>query len=330
MASDLASKTTVSESVTRLGYKIHEGKPLPREFDPLSATNKQLADHMLPRRPDAQTEPRLRKLWEDIMGKTTTWIVPNFDVKYRERRIHPRPPRAAIEPHVASGLTSQNWSGALIDAKHYGFVTAQWTVSDPNTTNYDVNDGKEWKVSTWVGIDGWFSSDLLQAGTAAVVSNFTQIPHAVVTTYAWWEWYPNYEMAISNFPVSTGDVVFCMICADDSLIGATIYLSNLSTGIGTRFHITPPHGTKLVGDTAEWVVERPATGEVGHWHLDMLPDYVTYYFDQCLAGGSAGLQDLEYAQPITMTSDGSANGAVLSAPTIENDGLLRTSWFKSD
>ena len=77
-SAELSKKNAAPESLTRVGFKIRRFGSLPEGFDPFTATDRQLADHGLPRRPDAQTEPKLRTLWERAMTATKTWIAPNF------------------------------------------------------------------------------------------------------------------------------------------------------------------------------------------------------------------------------------------------------------
>jgi len=300
----------VPQTLTEKGFRIRGFGPLPDGFDPLTASARQLAAHRLPRRPDAKKEPEERALWERALSRTKLWITPEFE--HHENVSHgpvqlvgPKRRRGAGAEEV-SNATSTNWSGAAAFApadKPYRFVGGQWTVPSPNTPS----DGSYY-ASEWVGIDGWGSSDVLQAGTETQISKawfFT-----LTQVYAWWEWYPAGEVKISNLPVSPGDVMYCLICADSST-HATVSFSNQSIGVGTRFDITPPAGTTLTGNVAEWIVERPSVnGSVAN-----LTDYAACYFDECIAGGSLHIDNLASASLITMTGTG---GATLSDPVKEN------------
>jgi Peptidase A4 family len=133
--------------------------------------------------------------------------------------------------------------------------------------------------------------------------------------YAWWEWFPADEVAITNLPVSAGDTMYCLICVN-STTTATVYISNQSTGVLTRFSITAPNGTTLVGNSAEWIVERPTVNGA----LTSLADYKVDYFDEGIAGLSDVFQivTLGSGTPTTMTGGGSAK---LSVPTLETAQL---------
>lgn len=309
------------ELLSNLGFEIRTHGPLPDGFDPLTATARQLAAQRLPRRPDARTEPELHALWERTLSRTKLWIVPEFE--YMERITHGpvRRPAERAAVRIADSVenaTSNNWSGATAFSpakKSYTFVGGQWTVPSPN-----AGANGSYHASEWVGIDGWDSSDVLQAGTETAVTKFLFFETKQV--YAWWEWFPAGEVKISNLPVSSGDVMYCLICADSST-HATVYFSNQSTGVGTRFEITAPAGTSLVGNVAEWIVERPTVdGSVAQ-----LTDYAACYFDECIAGGSGGVDNLDGATLVTMTGVGSAT---LSEPVKENANVLKVDWRKSN
>jgi len=172
----------------------------------------------------------------------------------------------------------------------------------------------------WVGIDGAGSGDVLQAGTETDIFGIFNLRQI----YAWWEWFPANEVAITNLPVSAGDTMYCLICVN-STNTATVYISNESTGVWTRFSITAPKGTTLVGNSAEWIVERPSVNGA----ITSLADYKVEYFDE----GIAGLSDvfrivtLGSGTPVTMTGN---NNAPLSVPTIETDQLMKVNWLKSN
>ena len=316
------STAFIPETLTAKGFRIRGLGPLPQSFDPMKATARQLASYRLPMRPDAKKEPQLRALWDRVMSRTRLWIAPEFE--HRENITH-GPARGAggkvLKARSASAgvsnATSGNWSGATVFSpagKPYGFVGGQWTVPSPNSQT----DGSFF-ASEWVGIDGWNSSDVLQAGTETQITKV--LFFTIKQVYTWWEWFPAGEVKISNLPVSPGDVMYCLICADTTS-HATVYFTNQSQGVGPRFEITPPSGTRLTGNVAEWIVERPTiNGSVAN-----LTDYAACYFDECIAGGSGRIDNLSGASLVTMTGTG---GATLSEPTKENANVVKVNWRKS-
>lgn len=324
-----ATKAFVPDSLLRRGFRIRGFGSLPKGFDPLSATPRQLAAQGLPRRPDAVEEPQLHALWARTLERTKVWIEPEFEhleqITHGPARIDVR--RAvgaarrrtgkAVDDETIANATSGNWSGATVFApagKPYGFVGGQWTVPSPNT----AADGAYY-ASEWVGIDGWNSGDVLQAGTETAITKTWLF--SISQVYTWWEWFPAGEVKISNLPVTAGDVMYCLICADTTS-HATVSFSNQSQGVGTRFAITPPSGTTLVGNVAEWIVERPTVGG----KVANLTDYAACYFDECITGGSGRVDNLAGASLVTMTGTG---GAHLSEPVKENDRVVKLNWRKS-
>lgn len=313
---------SVPKTLTSKGFKVRGFGPLPEGFDPLTASTRQLAAQRLPRRPDARTEPRLAQLWERVMGRTRLWIQPEFEhhenISHGPLRVgRSLKRRAKAVPLLVSNATSTNWSGAAVFApasKPYRFVGGQWTVPSPNAP-----DNGSYYASEWVGIDGWNSPDVLQAGTETQITKILFI--TVKQVYTWWEWFPAGEVKISNLPVTSGDVMYCLICAD-STTHATVSFSNQSTGVGTRFDITAPSRTALTGNVAEWIVERPTV----NGSVASLTDYAACYFDECLAGGSLSIDNLAAASLITMTGSGNAH---LSEPVKENDSVVKVNWRKA-
>jgi hypothetical protein len=311
---------------TSKGFSVRTYEPPPEGFDARTAPDRELLRHGLPRRPHAVREPEWRAAWDRAFGRSMTWIVPTFE-EIADRSHGPARPSARRKLVAASKLpgvanaTSGNWSGAVdfsAKGKPYRWVAGQWTVPNPHAPGSGA-----YYASEWVGIDGWGSSDVLQAGTE------TQVTHVlwftVANVYTWWEWFPAGEVAITNLPVSPGDVMYCLICVN-STTSATVYFSNQATGVSTSFTITAPSGTTLAGNSAEWVVERPTV----NGSVASLTDYDIVYFDECLAGwsggGSIGVDDLTSATAVTMIGSGAAE---MSVPTIENSHLLKATWKKA-
>ena len=305
------------------GFLISTYKEPPEGFLPAKATTRELLVYGFPRKPDPKKEPQLRAIWDKVFSKPRRMIVPQFIENVGKTHGHAR--KSKLKGGSKSGgianATSGNWSGAVQFAQNntaFSWVAGQWTVPNPHTSN-----NGSYYASEWVGIDGWGSNDVCQAGTETEVSKILWFSNTNV--YTWWEWFPSNEVAITNLPVSAGDVMYCLICLT-STTTATIYFTNQSTGDMTRFDITAPSGTTLVGNSAEWIVERPSINNTP----TSLSDFGVVYFDECLAfcHGTGGrfVDNLNSATPITMTG---AGGAALSTPVIENSSVLKLTWRKS-
>jgi hypothetical protein len=94
-----------------------------------------------------------------------------------------------------TNLESTNWSGAVFTAhagESFSTVSAQWQV--PKVTQVPIESVKTTDISEWVGIDGFNSSDVCQAGVMEVVHTLAN--GQSVTCSAWDEWYPAYSQNV--------------------------------------------------------------------------------------------------------------------------------------
>jgi hypothetical protein len=319
-----AAKGAVAE--TSKGFTIRTYETPSADFDARSASDRELLHYGLPTRPDAAEAPELRDLWDQAFTRPHTWITPEFiDVEgklhgpaLKPRGVTPSVARGA-EPKGITNATSSNWSGSVAFAPRgntYRFVLGQWTVPEPYAPSFG-----SFYASEWVGIDGWGSNDVLQAGTETQI---TKVPifGDFRSVYAWWEWFPAGEVAIGNLGVSAGDFMNCLICVN-STTSATIYFSNYSTNVSTTFTITAPGTTTLVGNSAEWIVERPTV----NGSVVSLTDYDVVFFDASIAGysdgKSLGISSAGSSTPVTMVGN---NNASLSVPTFATSQLFRMDW----
>ncbi|HEY7423208.1 MAG TPA: G1 family glutamic endopeptidase [Gemmataceae bacterium] len=210
-----------------------------------------------------------------------TFIEPTFRVtKIRHR------PRSR-----AGAETSDNWSGAVAyrpgnDTNNPIMdVSGKWTVPSVTSPDGGTPPIVGFRCSNWIGIDGDGSSDLVQAGVECDL--FSDGP----STFPWFEWLPYdpTEIEIMGMPVSPGDVVFCSISithTDSPSVPhndtATIFLQNTTTSKIVSFAISSPANQHLVGNCAEWIVERPIVGTT----LTQLPNYGSVTFQGCLTGSA--------------------------------------------
>lgn len=251
----------------------------PAGFDPLIAKPEDLKKHGIAPRPNVKKSPHLDKLWNKIYSKKLHFIIPEFEIKANAKR----------KPNNKKGIkntssTSNNWSGSVVIAPMedcFNWIIGSWTVPHPCAPK----NGSFYSCA-WVGIDGEVSTDVLQAGTQHEVKCVKGVSKQNI--YLWWEWYPDVEMMISNFPVSSGDVICCLILADiKSKTKATIYVANLNTAGHTSFTVTAKKGTTLTGNCAEWIMERP---EINKGTLPGLPDYGDVFFFNSYAKTVKGKQ----------------------------------------
>jgi hypothetical protein len=283
----------------------------PAGFDALKATPQQLEAAGLPPRPDAQLNRKAFASWQRAVTTQTRRVMPTLV----QTDITHGPHKAAA---VANG-TSTNWSGyALVNsqtsrtAASFYFLIADYVVPVAEqafgacTGSYDYS-------SSWIGIDGYNSSDVLQAGTEAdaYCSGSTKAAYYA----AWYEWYPFSEVRIGSFPVSPGDDMFVEVWSTSATVGHA-YLVNYNTNQTVNLTFNAPSGTTLKGNSAEWVVERPSVGgslaTLTNYIQDFFEDAYAYDFNYDQSSPSAPYTAVS-SVPLTMV-DSSGNG--LSYPAL--------------
>ena len=231
----------------------------PAGFNAVLATDEERARYGLPRRPNPLARnPMAYQTWLRAMSAAQTYVAPQV-MATRRRHARVLGLRAS---NSAGTFSSQNWAGQTIlnntvsyGPNSYGEVLAQWVVSavqqPPGTC------GGTDLSAIWVGIDGiGGSNDVLQGGTEADANcsagNTTQV------FYPWFEWYPDYEYQITNFPVVAGAPFLVVVQATSATTATVVYVNIKSRGY-TVAGVSAPAGTTLKGNSAEWVIERPAS-----------------------------------------------------------------------
>lgn len=233
----------------------------PAGFNPLTASDDELAFYGYPPRPDSRTALASYDFWR----KVVTLPVRRLHTTFQATTIYNGPAKIrSIGPHqpgtAATGVESYNWSGY---ADAFGLKYPFWVA---NTTIYGafvVPVAQQafgactggWDYSTqWVGIDGWISQDVFQAGIEA--DAYCSGGSTSQSYSAWYEWYPNYETEISGFSVNAGDVIYLYIWPTSRTTGE-YYITDQTANTAVQGSFSAPEGTELLGDSVEWVVERP-------------------------------------------------------------------------
>ena len=287
----------------------------PDDFNPVKADERLLAAYGFPRRPN---DPKLAARWEAILSRPIKFIEPTFREMTHKRRRLPQ----SLSRGAHGTETTDIWSGAVVHAPSgdpFQWVMGVWTV--PNAyPPIGAQDGVWYSASTWIGIDGIDGSgDVLQAGCDSDVMTLIGILSHQLNP--WWEWFPAGSYWITNFAVSQGDTLNCVICVSaGSTTEAVINLYNVTTNIAARFVATAPSGTSLAGNSAEWVVERLEIDT----NTPELARYGDVYFDDATAGTVSGaFLEAGSGNTINMVD----NGQVISEGNIETAALVQVRYI---
>jgi hypothetical protein len=230
----------------------------PAHFDPVAASDDQLAFFGFPPRPDAGKDPQGYAFWH----KMVTLPVKRIQAQMQLTRIKHGPARnVSVQEQPSTpgilGATSGNWGGYAIDDPKNPFKVAKtyiygvWVVPFPTQAVGTCNGTWDYS-SPWVGFDGWGSGDVLQSGMDidAYCSGSTKNQYYA----AWYEWYPAGSVYLSNFPITAGDVIYVYVWPTSTTVG-NYYIVNLTQQIASGGSFNAPSGTSLVGNSAEWITE---------------------------------------------------------------------------
>jgi hypothetical protein len=252
---------------------------------------------------DGSTEESTDRNDYTLVLQSGTWRI-SADVQPSTRVTNPS---TGTSPNVAQPGTpatvtsgSSNWSGYAASGGTFTSVTATWTVPTVAATSAGAD-------ATWVGIGGLTSSDLIQAGTQAMVDGTGSVEYS-----SWIEMLPASSRTVP-LTVTAGDSVTVTITqktGNDWLIA----MKNNTTG-GT-YNITVQYSSS--NSSAEWVQEAPSVGR----GLVPLDQFGTVQFTgatavrdgKTMSAAALGAkaitmingQGQAVAQPSTIASDGSS------------------------
>lgn len=307
----------------------------PTSFDALNASDEDLAAYGLPPRPDANNSPKAFASWKRAMLASKTRLtgvtleprnMVHGPAKIASPNSNTASSNAANAANTENTSYSYNWSGvaAFSPASSYNYSTSfYWVIGEhvvPVAREpFGVCDGLWDYSSSWYGIDGWDSNDVLQAGTE---SDAYCVPPGYTGTYygGWIEWYPYGSVGISGFPVSPGDDMYVEVWNTTSTQGYA-YLVNLNTNQAVEFSLTAYPGHSLVGNVAEWIVERPGV----YYGQAYLQNYISDYFSECYASTFNGTEYYPGSASASLIDMLDNNGNVISAPTLLGPTAI---WFQ--
>jgi len=242
---------------------VHTFEAPPYGFNALSAGDEELAVYGFPPRPSPQADPAGFAHWAKAMtASRTRWSGELKPTSFYSRpaRMVPAPAGTPITAAPKTGA-SLNWSGFINTntLKKYNTKTSfYYVLSEFNVpvVNQPANtcDGGWDLESSWNGIDGFQDQGaLLQGGSLS--GAYCRGNTRSWLYYAWVEWFPAYA-ALEEFTVNPGDDLFVETW-DTSATQGYVYLADLTTGIYGTYGLTPNGGAGLIGNSAEYVVERP-------------------------------------------------------------------------
>jgi len=206
-------------------------------------------------------------------------------------------PRVASRAISSAGWASSNWSGYAISGSGYTSITGSWVV--PSVTS----SKKPTYSSSWIGIDGFNNSNLIQTGTEH--DYYSGRAHY----NAWWEILPAAETPIGSISVSPGDHMTASITKG---AGSSWTISITDATTGGTFSTTQTYSGPQT--SAEWIQEAPTVGG----HTATLAHYSLTTFDPGTVNG--GNPSLTASEGGVMIQQG-RQVSTPSAPDGDTDGF---------
>lgn len=226
--------------------------------------------------------PHAFKKWHLMASRIRQFIVPELAPSSRTKL------KAA--PGGENPQKSTSWSGWAITApqpqESFQSVQGAWNiplvrVPTPSSPGSNLVDGL-WSSAIWVGLDGYRSNEVLQAGTVQeiTVANGT----SALRYYAWYEWFPNELYEFANFPILPGQSVYVFVSYDTPSEGL-VSMVNLSTETMASVLVDAPASAgQQRGSDVEWVLEAPTFND----RTGNLADYGTVVITDLVASKSDG------------------------------------------
>ncbi len=319
---------------------IHAYPAPPVGFKPLTASDEELAAYGFPPRPDKVEDAHGYEVWARVMSiPATRWF---GELKVRSNRSYPAVgtlPQSQTRPgkFAASSESTKNWSGVVntlsstsySSTKSFCCVAAEFVVPQPqqafNGSGGNICDGDTDQAAFWVGQGGFTvagvnlgkQNNIAQTG----VDILAPCGNSNGGAYAWMEWFP--LNPVEFFLVSAGDDIYVSV-NNTSATTATINLVDETGQQAVSVSATAPSGYKLVGNEAEYIVERPF-GDSTPTGFYPLANYIWSFWDYARAKTFAG----KYYYPgstaastydVSMTDDG--GDQTISVPTVGTSGTL--------
>ena len=218
----------------------------------------------------------LSREWPDD-ARIVPHLVPQVGVTHQLT-----PPKRVAD----TAFTSNNWAGSTISGT-WAHAVGIWRVPSVSVPSTPAGTDGGWDSSSWVGIDGTYgSNDVLQAGVQQSVG-----ADGSTTYVAWYEWFapkvdgsPDYifQTNIENMRIEPGDEVFAGVHYQNGQ--GFVMFGNVDRGRYFSIQLSPPPGASFSGNSVEWIVEAPNTGEPG----TSLPRFTPVNFTAALGSDANG------------------------------------------
>jgi hypothetical protein len=267
----------------------------PAGFDAVHAADIELARYGLPPAPDAQGNPEGYAHWAQAISHLGTPATgPLVDMGISSRPMTPAGPTVSSATGGSTKVVNEHWSGiantvpgltSWSPKKSFLIVFAKFKVqvaeqAFKSTRGFICSGGWVQELS-WAGIDGFSIIDVLQGGSYSAA--YCKDGKRKTSYCAWVEWWPSYPLHCV-FPVNPGDVIYAAVY-DTSPTNGFVSVVDLTSGIFKTVQLKAKQKPYLVGNSAEYIVERPLNNALEPFPLmNYVEDFWTGSFAYTFAG----------------------------------------------
>ena len=264
---------------------VHAYPDPPQGFNPLTATDQELASYGFPTRPDRQASPDHYASWARAMAAAKIrWHGSLTPMNTSEHRRQPTitPSRELVPAQVSAGpvqWSNVNAAGVILNntAKTFGkssFNDIWTTITVPVVqTPFDNTErctASDYISVSYAGFDGglyYAETPFFYPGELAGVVEYVACTTGQKYYYATVGWS---EIFYAAFPVNPGDVFYTEIHAFGGCNNGSAFVEDLTTLAYNSYSISNPCVMPQVGKTANWVVDRgccDGPNPIGVWPL---------------------------------------------------------------
>lgn len=274
----------------------------PTGFNPLTATDAQLAYYGFPTRP---TDAQGLANWTAVWSHYKSFTVPEFEVGVHHQS-------TGYNSSIYSGNSTPNWAG---EVQYNGSSMSHFTYSQVEIKAPSIPDNFDTQGSlnfcAWTGIGGYGAGadGLLPNGQPAPVIQDGLWGENSDFETAWWEIYPlNQQQNINNFPITAGHSYIFETQYNPSGQTANFWVIDATTGNSTEVPNIATDGD-YDGRSVEDIVEYPWEGAM--W------DFGTYDF--------SSPQFVEDGNSYEMNAASTAGGSIYKTNMVSSGTTLATS-----
>lgn len=298
----------------------------PKGFNPLTASDEELATYGFPPRPDKQADPDHYRMWERAMiAAKIRW---HGELKARELPNHgmpltlPAQTPGAVQPLTATKASNTEASGVILNSGvsrwGSGSFADIWTVINVPVVTQPFANGScadGWYESmSLVGIDGYVfyspatGHPLFQPGETTGVEEafycYNGGPSVYAAVFGWG------TVLNQAFALNPGDSFYTEIHAFGGCNSGSAFIEDLRTLTYNSYTLPNPCLPAQTGRYANWIVFRPPYGNAGETDgLSPLANTINLSFDGAEVLNLAGKpfypgSQATTTQVLTMTDDG--------------------------